>query len=105
LRVEKTPAKGKSAGRPLLPPLVIYLLRLAGVQNADTNGGLRVIKTKGEEAVRAIENNRQFTGFPRAILVPHALREDPGMPSAHNGFSRRSEAEAEGCAARSAMFN
>ena len=48
-----------------------------------------------EEAVGAIKDDRQFAGCARAILLAHALREDPRMPTAHDGFSRRRDAKAK----------
>ena len=95
LRIEQAPAKGKSIGRALLPPWAIDLLRLARVQNADANGGLRIKQSNGEEAVGAIEDDRQLAGLAGPILPAHALREDPRMPPAHNAFRRRRDAKAK----------
>jgi len=84
--------------------LLIDGSRLARMQNADANGGLRVKQTNGEEAVGAVEDDRQLASCARSILPAHTLREDPRMPAAHNILRRRRDAEAKTCPAWDARF-
>ena len=54
------------------------------------------MQTGGEKFVLAVKDHRQFTGRALAILLADALRENPRMSPANNGFRSGGNAQAKG---------
>ena len=94
-RIKKSFAPRKCLREACLPPCRVNRPRLARVQNADADGRIGIEQADGEKFVFAVEYDRQFAKLSGAIGFMNAVGKKPRMPSAHDGFRRRCDAQTE----------
>jgi hypothetical protein len=78
------------------PPSGINGLGFAAKENADAEGGMGIKEAGGEKLILTVEEEDQFAGFSRAILMAHTVGEHPGMAGADAGLGGRADTKPQG---------
>ena len=95
LRVEPLRAARDGRAQEIAPPRGIDRRRLADVQHPHAQRRLGVEQAHREKAVLRVVDHRQFAGGAVAVLLAHAVREHPRMPTAQMTLGRRADAQSQ----------